>query len=679
MFQTERMRKLKIITLDQYTNEVVSGLHEKGIVQIDDISERIQQNPEWAQLLSPSKATSNTGKISSLLMKATGLSETFGNVLEGKGSIKDMVMSFVSPVIPEKKKVDKLDTESLINNAESVLDEIESQTKVIEDKISALDSEKSELESNKELAIKLSNFNIDLSLLRDSKYTTTLVGRIDVDNALKFKDEAKNVTDNLQILEDSNVIKNNEGKKNKKNNDSSEILIVITSNEYKEEIYSLLRKFEFEKYDVSGLEGNSQDIINSSKSRITEIEKERNQLFDELKKIADKYDQDVLVLKEQLEIEKERNEIFATFGQTNNTTMLEAWVPLKEVTEVTEVINKYSDGYAVVEAEEIGEDDSDVPVLHNNNWYAKPYEVIVDMYAPLKYNEIDPTILVAITLPFFFGFNLTDAFYGIFVSLIGFILYRGMGKVNNTMRSFGAIFMMCGIWAIILGLLTGGFIGDFVPRFLGFNLPTVIPAIDAFKQPQNILIMALIVGVIYTNIGFILGMINNWRYGNKKEAITSQIVWFVLEAGIVFLVLGFIMPGIGIIGMGLGGALIALSIILLLWGGGAYGIMDIFSFMGDILSYARLLALCLATGGIAMTVNILAEMLNGMVPGIGIIIAIFVFLFGHIVNFMFQVLGGFINALRLNYVEFFAQFFMGGKNNFNPFSAKRTFTKIKDD
>ena len=196
MFQTERMRKLKIITLAQYTNEVVSGLHEKGIVQIDDISERIQQNPEWAQLLSPSKATSNTGKISSLLMKATGLSETFGNVLEGKGSIKDMVMSFVSPVIPEKKKVDKLDTESLINNAESVLDEIESQTKVIEDKISALDSEKSELESNKELAIKLSNFNIDLSLLRDSKYTTTLVGRIDVDNALKFKDEAKNVTDN---------------------------------------------------------------------------------------------------------------------------------------------------------------------------------------------------------------------------------------------------------------------------------------------------------------------------------------------------------------------------------------------------------------------------------------------------------------------------------------------------
>jgi len=683
MFQTERMRKLKIITLDKYSDDVVGALHEKGIVQIVDISERIQQDPEWAQLLSPSKATSNTGKISSLLMKATGISETFGNVLEGKGSIKDMAMSFISPIIPEKKEVEKLDSDNLINKAESLLNEVESQTKVIEDKISALDSEKSVLESNQDLAKKLSNFDIDLALLNDSKYTTTLVGRIDVDNASKFKQEATSVSDKLQILEDANVIISDEkgkDKKDKKNN--SEILIVITLNEFKEEIYSLLRKFEFEKYDLSGLKGKSSDIINNSNSRISEVDKEKDQLLDNLKILADKYDQDILVLKEQLEIEKEKNEIFATFGQTKNSTMLEAWVPLKEAPEANEIINKASEGHAIVELEDIGEDDSDVPVLHNNNWYSKPYEVIVDMYAPLKYKEIDPTILVAITLPFFFGFNLTDAFYGIFVSLIGFILYRGMGKVNNTMKSFGAIFMMCGIWAIILGLLTGGFIGDFFPRFvIGIenSLPTVIPAIDAFKQPQNILILALICGVIYTNVGFIIGMINNWRYGDKKEAITSQIVWFVLEAGIVLLALGFIMPAIGMIGMGLGGALLVASLLLLLWGGGAYGIMDIFSFMGDILSYARLLALCLATGGIAMTVNILAEMLNGMVPGIGIILAIGVFIFGHIVNFMFQVLGGFINALRLNYVEFFSQFFMGGKNNFNPFSAKRTFTKIKDE
>ena len=135
------------------------------------------------------------------------------------------------------------------------------------------------------------------------------------------------------------------------------------------------------------------------------------------------------------------------------------------------------------------------------------------------------------------------------------------------------------------------------------------------------------------------------------------------------------MPAIGMIGYAIGGVLVIACIGMLVYSGGAYGVMDIFGFMGDILSYARLLALCLATGGIAMTVNILAQMLNNMVPYAGIVLAILIFIFGHIANFAFQVLGAFINALRLNYVEFFSQFFMGGKDKFEAFKASRTFTK----
>ena len=135
------------------------------------------------------------------------------------------------------------------------------------------------------------------------------------------------------------------------------------------------------------------------------------------------------------------------------------------------------------------------------------------------------------------------------------------------------------------------------------------------------------------------------------------------------------MPAIGMIGYIIGGVLVIACIGMLVYANGAYGVMDIFGFMGDVLSYARLLALCLATGGIAMTVNILAQMLNNMVPYAGIVLAILIFIFGHIANFAFQVLGAFINALRLNYVEFFSQFFMGGKDKFEAFKASRTFTK----
>ena len=240
----------------------------------------------------------------------------------------------------------------------------------------------------------------------------------------------------------------------------------------------------------------------------------------------------------------------------------------------------------------------------------------------------------------------------------------GMGKLNKTMNAFGWILIWSGLWAVILGLLTNGFIGDFPERIMGFRLPTVFAPVEAFKHPDIILIIAIAIGVIYTNIGFIIGTI-------------TQLCWFVLEAGFIFLALGRLMPSIGMVGYIIGGVLILACIGMLIYANGAYGVMDIFGFMGDVLSYARLLALCLATGGIAMTVNILAQMLNNMVPYAGIVLAIIIYIFGHIANFAFQVLGAFINALRLNYVEFFSQFFMEGKGKFEAFKAKRTFTKIK--
>ena len=215
----------------------------------------------------------------------------------------------------------------------------------------------------------------------------------------------------------------------------------------------------------------------------------------------------------------------------------------------------------------------------------------LDVY---KRQAIDPTFFVAVVFPFLFGYCLTDAFYGAIVAIIGVVLVRGMGKLNDTMKSFGYILTACGIWAIILGLLTNGLLGDFTERMLNYKLPTVVPAVEAFVHPDTILIIAIAIGIIYTNIGFVIGAINNFRYGEIKEAIGSQLCWFVLEAGIIFLVLGFMMPAIGMIGYGIGAVLIIACLAMLIYANGAYGVMDVFGFMGDVLSYARLLALCLA-------------------------------------------------------------------------------------
>jgi len=508
---------------------------------------------------------------------------------------------------------------------------------------------------------------MDLALLNGSKYTSTIVGRITDESVWKFENEYSKVTDNLfyDLVPD-------EEKEYK-------IMVVVVAEEFEDDIYTLLRKNEFEKFETGGLEGRPTEIISSAESRLQAIESERSQAKAELKSVAEKWDDEVLALKEQLENEKEKSEVFASFAETDKTTVLEAWVPAKDLEKAQNIVEAASEGNAIMEVEDVPDDSEDVPVLQQNCAYAKPYELLVGMYSPLKYNEIDPTIFVAITFPFFFGFCLTDAFYGLIVAIIGIVLYKGMGKTSKTLKDGGLIVFASGLWAVILGLVTNGLLGDFYTRILGMGdaLPTVISSINAFEKPATILVIAIVIGIIYTNIGFVLGAINNLRNGNTKEAIGSQIVWFVLELGLIFLVLGFLIPALGMIGKVLGGVLIILSLGLLVWANGAYGLMDVFGFMGDVLSYARLLALCLATGGIAMTVNILTNMVNDMIPFVGIILAVIIFIGGHIVNFLFQILGAFVNALRLNYVEFFSQFYIGGKHQFEAFKAKRQFTKIR--
>lgn len=666
MFKTARMRKIKIMTLDKYVAPTVRAFHEQGLIQISDMTESIQQDPELAEMVTPSKATPLTGKISSLLMKANGISDLFGNSLSEGHGLKDKLMSFISPDIPTPREVEDLETKAFLEKAEETLNKVEAKTSVIEGKLAALDSEVSELKSNKSLANNLNNFDMDLALLKDSKYTSVTVGRIDAESASEIKNKLGNLTDELDVF----VVPEEK---------ATAIIVVITLKEFTEDVQNTLRDFNFEKFEIGNVEGKPQEIISKADSRLQSIESERATVKSDLRVVAEQWDDEILILKEQLENEKEKNEIFSTFVQTDDTYILEAWVPVKDVEKVEQVMEKASEGHYVIEVIDVEDDydDEDVPILQTNPGYAKPYEFLVGMYAPVRYHEIDPTILVAIMFPFFFGYCLTDAFYGIIVSLVGIVLIRGLGKTSKTMNSMGYILVACGIWTIILGLATNGFIGDFTERFIDYRLPTVVPLIESFVHPENILILALAIGVIYENIGFLIGAIDNIRYGNVKDAIGSQLCWFVLEAGIVLLALGFLMPSVGMIGMVIGAVLIIACLGMLIYANGFYGVMDVFGYLGNILSYARLLALCLATGGIAMTVNILAELCYDMIPFIGIVLAVIVFIFGHIVNMMFNVLGSFINSLRLHYVEFFGQFFMGGSKKFEAFKASRIFTKIK--
>lgn len=662
MFLPARMRKLKVITLDEYMDSTVQALHDSGLVHIQDISEKIQTDPECA-MIEQSKVKPITGKLSSFLMKTSGIIDFLDSVVEDNQTLAETIKEFINPPDIDAKDVEIISSEALVQYADDFLKEVESDIEPLELELNQLDAQKAEAESRLSIANRITNLDLDLSLLTDTEYTSYLMGSLPIESYDRLIKESSDITDELVI----DLVKT----------DSKEekIIIIVTLKEHADEISSFLRKLEFEKLEIQNLSGTPNELITNSNNEISEIENKKKSIVENLTVIAKKYEKNLLALKEQLEIEKEKSEIFDNFGETERTTLLEAWVPSKRLDEALDIIKTSTEENSVIEVEEPSGDCEDTPSLHDNPRFARPYEFLVDMYNPLKYNEIDPTIFFSIMFPFFFGFCLTDAGYGIIITILGLILWNGLGKYNRTMKSFGIVAVGCGIWSFVLGMAFNGFIGDLFPRFFNYNLPTVIASFDAFVKPQNILLMALIVGFIYLNMGFIMGAYNNYKYGNKEEAWTTQLVWIVMEIGIVVAVSGFILSN-NILTI-LGVIIILIFFALLIRGGGLYGVMDVFSYIGNLLSFARLLALCLATGGFAMTVNILTELCFDMIPFVGILFGILVFFGGHLFNICFQSLGAFVNSLRLHYVEMFSIFVMGTKNKFEAFNADRVYTRLR--
>jgi len=661
------MKKLRIITLDKYADSAVNALHEAGLVQIEDISERIQQDAEWRQILKPSSSSPFTGKISSLLMKTTGTVDFLQSMARKEKGILPMVKGFINPPPIEKVEVEALAVKDLIKKAEDTLGEVESETKPKEEKLSQLESSKTELENALNVARNLIKFDLDLSLLEGSDYVSFISGKLSAESYDNFMIDLNDFTDEIVVFDEESEQK---GFKN---------LIIVTLKEHNDEVLGHLRKLEFERFEFSNLEGKPNEIIAKSESEIESIKAEKESILKDLADISDKWLKQLMGLKEQLEIEKQRNEIFSSFGETENTKMFEGWVTEKKLGDALTTIDEATEGHSIVDVTDPDVNNDNIPVHLDNPRFAKPYEMFVHMYSPPDYREIDPTIVMAIVFPFFFGFCLTEAGYGIIDAIVGYIIFRGMGKNSKTWANLGLIMVACGVWAIILGLVTNSLIGDFIPRFIMGDpqaiIPTTIDSINSFAHPENILIIALVVGIIHINMGLIFGAYNNLVRGDVREALGAQIVWFVLEAGVILLAAGFLLFGGGLL-MYAGIGVFLLSIVLLVYFNGFFGIMDMSGFLGNVLSYARLLALCLSTGGIATTVNILTGIVGDMIPFIGIVIAPIIFIGGQMANLAFQTLGAFINSLRLHYVEYFAQFYIGGSQKFRAFRAKRKYTDL---
>lgn len=397
---------------------------------------------------------------------------------------------------------------------------------------------------------------------------------------------------------------------------------------------------------VDELETDLRKLVKEMKKRKDALAKENTRAVRDLKTLAKKHYADIVRLKHELSVFHDRHEAAGNFLRTEQTFVLSGYIPAGE-SSTLRTIHKRAKVHVLMEGVSKG------PSKLRNLPYVRSYEFVTKMFGVPEYGRVDPTLYISVFLPLFFGFMFADVGYGILLALSSWYLLSKATSRLPILKNSGIVLMTCSATTVLFGFLFGSFFGDLIPLE-----PWLF---DAFINSKWILVSSLAIGLVHINLGILTGMYERARAADLKGILYEYVSLLALQAGGAMLFLGYWQPG---------WILMGIAVTLLILKSGLMGLMDTTGFLGTWFSYARLLALSLATGGIALGVNIIAGQLND-VGLLGPLLFIIFAVLGHLFNFVLNVLGSAIHSVRLHYIEFFSQWYEGQGVSFNAFTTER--------
>ncbi len=453
-------------------------------------------------------------------------------------------------------------------------------------------------------------------------------------------------------------------------------LISLTSKDEAELLNEILRNNNFSSIILKGQDTPEREI-SSINVEIKALDEKIKNCEDECISLSSNLP-DFEIIYEYLNNKKLRLSSSENFVKTQEVNVIRGYVPTDKVEAFKEVVNKELGNLHYLELNEADKGDSDAPIMLKNSRFAQTFESLTSMYALPQYGEIDPTPFLAPFYLFFFGMMGADLGYGLLM-LIGTAIALKKFNLSDSTRLFVRFLFYLSFSVMLWGLIYGS--------FLGLNLPYK-KLIDPATDYNTLLILSIIFGLIHIYFALGLKAYLAIRDGRPLDALYDVGFWYMaLTGGIVYLVgmvmtippllktIGLVVMLIGMAGIVLTGGRDAGSI-----GGraagGLYSLYGISSYVGDFVSYSRLMALGLSGGFIAGAINMMAGMLTD--KGIlGMVFAFIIFVIGQVFNLGLSLLGAYVHAIRLIFVEFFGKFYGGGGKKFNIYRSEAKYINLK--
>jgi V/A-type H+/Na+-transporting ATPase subunit I len=464
--------------------------------------------------------------------------------------------------------------------------------------------------------------------------------------------------------------------------------VILALKEQSSQIHKLLRASEFESVHFEGMKGTVSENIERLEDDLRSVKERSGELTAQATELADSL-LDLEILYDHFGNKRIAGEVFNKSGATERTRIFEGWVRKTDIARLKKLINDYdASSMCLMEPEA----DEEIPVGIVNKSFAEPFEVITRFYGMPRYFEVDPTVILAPFFAIFFALCLSDAGYGLV--MIGVSVY--MLKRMQFGKGFMRLLLICSILTIFTGAMTGGWFGNTIleaaRKFDIGWLESFIAKTTWFnplEDPMTFLALSIVMGYLQIMTGLIVGYFKVLRNSGFFAAACDKLSWLVMLNSIVVMAVaksGYLPLPAAKFAIIL--IIVSAATILLLshregtvgarLGMGSYNLFSAIFYLGDLLSYLRLMALGMATGGVAMAVNIIAGLV-GDTPYVGWLLALIFLIIGHSFNILQSLLGAFVHSLRLQFVEFFPKFLEGGGKDFKPFAEDYKYIYLRDN